>query len=113
VSAGAAWNVLNTLVSTHVLSAALLSALSLATDGPETEGGTIVEAHEGGGADDREGRAAAPVRVRVAVDRGAGAPQGCQAVTSLADMACDVFESDEEMEKFIAFTYRCRREGLA
>jgi uncharacterized protein (DUF2384 family) len=34
-------------------------------------------------------------------------------VTSRADMACDVFESDEEMEEFIAFTYKCRREGLA
>ena len=39
--------------------------------------------------------------------------RGVKPVTSLADMACDVFESDEEMEEFIAFTYRCRREGLA
>jgi hypothetical protein len=39
--------------------------------------------------------------------------QGVKPVTSLADMACDVFESDEEMEEFIAFTYRCRRENRA
>jgi hypothetical protein len=31
----------------------------------------------------------------------------------LADMACEgIFYPDEEME-FIAFTYKCRREGLA
>ncbi|HEY6749043.1 MAG TPA: hypothetical protein VI357_25405 [Mycobacteriales bacterium] len=39
--------------------------------------------------------------------------QGVKPVTSLEDMACDVFESDEEVEEFIAFTYRCRREGRA
>lgn len=39
--------------------------------------------------------------------------KGVKPVTSLADMACDVFASDEEMEEFIAFTYKCRREGLA
>ncbi len=39
--------------------------------------------------------------------------KGVNPVTSLADMACDVFASDEEMEEFVAFTYKCRREGLA
>jgi hypothetical protein len=39
--------------------------------------------------------------------------KGVKPVTSIEDMACDVFESDEEMEEFIAFAYRCRREGLA
>jgi hypothetical protein len=40
--------------------------------------------------------------------------KGVKPVTSLADMACEgIFESDEEMEEFIAFTYKCRREGLA
>jgi hypothetical protein len=40
--------------------------------------------------------------------------KGVKPVTSLADMACEgIFESDEEMEEFIAYTYRCRREGLA
>jgi hypothetical protein len=40
--------------------------------------------------------------------------QGVKPVTSLADMACEgIFDPDEEMEEFIAFTYKCRREGLA
>ncbi len=40
--------------------------------------------------------------------------QGVKPVTSLEDMACDgVFESDEELDEFIAFTYKCRREGVA
>ena len=39
--------------------------------------------------------------------------QSVKPVMSLADMACDVFESDKEVEEFIAFTYRCRRENRA
>ena len=40
--------------------------------------------------------------------------KGIKPVTDLADMACEgIFESDEEMEEFIAYTYRCRREGRA
>jgi hypothetical protein len=39
--------------------------------------------------------------------------KGIKPVDNIADMACDIFESDEEMEEFIAFTYRCRRENHA
>jgi hypothetical protein len=39
--------------------------------------------------------------------------QGVKPVTSLDDMARDVFESDEEMEEFIAFTYAARRRNEA
>ena len=40
--------------------------------------------------------------------------KGVRPVTNMTDMACEgIFESDEEMEEFIALTYRCRREGHA
>jgi hypothetical protein len=39
--------------------------------------------------------------------------QGVKPITSLEDLATGVFESDEEMEEFIAFTYAARRRDLA
>lgn len=40
--------------------------------------------------------------------------QGVMPVRSVADMACPgVFESDEEVDEFIAFTYAARRRDMA
>lgn len=39
--------------------------------------------------------------------------KGTQPIESAEDLACDgVFESDEEMEEFLAFTYAARRDRL-
>lgn len=40
------------------------------------------------------------------------AVQGVQPIGSLDEMAADVFESDEELEAFLAFTYAERRRDL-
>ena len=40
--------------------------------------------------------------------------KGAQPIESAEDLACDgVFESDEELEEFLAFTYAARRADLA
>ena len=40
--------------------------------------------------------------------------QGVRPVASVADMARDgIFESDEELEQFIAYTYAARRRDMA
>ena len=40
--------------------------------------------------------------------------KGIKPVTNIEEMAREgIFSSDEELEEFIAFTYRCRREGRA
>jgi heterodisulfide reductase subunit B len=40
--------------------------------------------------------------------------KGAQSIESAEDLACDgVFESDEELEEFLAFTYAARRADLA
>jgi hypothetical protein len=78
-----------------------------------TEGGSIVEAHEGGGA--MNAQVGLPLRSAyesMSIEELARL-KGLKPVTSLADMACDVLEPDEETEEFIAFTNECRREGLA
>lgn len=40
--------------------------------------------------------------------------KGIQPIESAEDLACDgVFESDEELEEFLAYTYAARRADLA
>jgi heterodisulfide reductase subunit B len=40
--------------------------------------------------------------------------KGTKPIESAEDLACDgVFESDEELEEFLAFTYAARRADLA
>jgi hypothetical protein len=39
--------------------------------------------------------------------------QGMRPIQSIDELACDVLESDEELDEFIAYTYAVRRSGLA
>jgi hypothetical protein len=40
--------------------------------------------------------------------------KGARPIESIDDLACDgIFESDEELEEFIAYTYAARRADLA
>jgi hypothetical protein len=38
--------------------------------------------------------------------------RGIQPVKSMDDLACDVFDSDEELDEFLASTYAARRADL-
>ncbi|WP_131770562.1 hypothetical protein [Candidatus Protofrankia californiensis] len=41
------------------------------------------------------------------------ATRGTQPIRSLDDLAADTFESDEELDEFLAFTYAERRRDVA
>lgn len=53
-----------------------------------------------------------PVRPRLSVDELLAA-KNTQPIQSLDDLAADTFESDEELEEFIAFTYSERHHDVA
>lgn len=56
--------------------------------------------------------AGAPARPRLSAAELLAAKQ-TRAIRSLDDLAADIFESDEELEEFLAFTYAERRRDLA
>ena len=56
--------------------------------------------------------AGAPARPRLSAAELRAAKQ-TRAIRSLDDLAADIFESDEELEEFLAFTYAERRRDLA
>jgi hypothetical protein len=53
-----------------------------------------------------------PPRPRVSVEELLAA-KNTQPIRSLDDLAADTFESDEELEEFLAFTYAERRRDIA
>jgi hypothetical protein len=53
-----------------------------------------------------------PVRPRLSVEELLAA-KNTQPITSLDDLKADTFESDEELEEFLAFTYAERRRDVA
>ncbi len=61
------------------------------------------------GADDS---ALPPARPSVSVEELLAA-KGTQPIRSLDDLAADTFESDEELEEFLAFTYAERHRDIA
>ncbi len=56
--------------------------------------------------------AGAPARPRLSVAQMLAA-KNTQPIQSLEDLAADTFESDEELEEFLAFTYAERHRDLA
>ena len=56
--------------------------------------------------------AGAPARPRLSAAQLLAAKQ-TRPIRSLDDLAADIFESDEELEEFLAFTYAERRRDLA
>jgi hypothetical protein len=61
------------------------------------------------GADDLEH---APVRPRLSIEDLLAA-KNTQPIRSLDDLAADTFESDKELEEFLAFTYAERHRDMA
>ncbi|MGW0085544.1 hypothetical protein [Streptomyces sp. NPDC003393] len=53
-----------------------------------------------------------PLRPRVSVEELLAA-KNTQPIRSLDDLAADTFESDEELEEFLAFTYAERHRDVA
>ncbi|MBA2949901.1 hypothetical protein [Streptomyces himalayensis] len=53
-----------------------------------------------------------PIRPRLSIEELLAA-KNTQPIRSLADLKADTFESDEELEEFIAFTYAERRRDVA
>ncbi|MCC5034105.1 MULTISPECIES: hypothetical protein [Streptomyces] len=53
-----------------------------------------------------------PVRPRLSVEELLAA-KNTQPITGLEDLEADTFESDEELEEFLAFTYAERRRDIA
>ncbi|MGP4085054.1 hypothetical protein [Streptomyces sp. KR55] len=53
-----------------------------------------------------------PIRPRLTVEELLAA-KNTQPIRSLDDLKADTFESDEELEEFIAFTYAERRRDVA
>lgn len=53
-----------------------------------------------------------PLRPRLTVEE-LLAEKGTQAIASLEDLRADTFESDEELEEFLAFTYAERQRDVA
>lgn len=53
-----------------------------------------------------------PIRPRLSVEEMLTA-KGTQPIRSLDDLAADTFESDEELEEFLAFTYAERHRDAA
>jgi hypothetical protein len=56
--------------------------------------------------------AAAPVRPRLSAAQLLAAKK-TRPIQSIDDLAADIFESDEELEEFLAFTYAERHRDLA
>ena len=52
-----------------------------------------------------------PIRPRLSVDD-LLATRNTQPIRSLADLAADTFESDEELDEFLAFTYAERHRDM-
>ena len=53
-----------------------------------------------------------PIRPRLSVEELLAA-KNTQPIRSLDDLAADTFESDEELEEFLAFTYAERHRDMA
>lgn len=53
-----------------------------------------------------------PIRPRLSISRLLAA-KNTRPIRSLDDLAADTFESDQELEEFLAFTYAERRRDLA
>ncbi|MFE9447906.1 hypothetical protein [Streptomyces sp. NPDC006739] len=61
---------------------------------------------------DAENSGYPPLRPRVSVEELLAA-KNTQPIRSLDDLAADTFESDEELEEFLAFTYAERHRDVA
>jgi hypothetical protein len=61
---------------------------------------------------DADNSAGAPVRPRLSAAQLLAAKK-TRPIQSIDDLAADIFESDEELEEFLAFTYAERHRDLA